>query len=189
MCRRVASESGMTAGGSRAKSWEFHDVGCNARLLGRPARTPAHPESHAQAEGSGPPDLRERNNPLARIPRIHSSRGCGARREQNDGRSRRIDVCIPQSFAAVVVATPFHPLRSAKTDLKRLGKRFHFLCSDRRISAKSQDQQNAVERESRIRGQPTPTATSSRLGLKIDGCSTVGWTANLAHSTIDLSLF
>jgi hypothetical protein len=40
----------MTAGGRRAKSWEFHDMGCNARLLGRLMRTPARAESHAQAE-------------------------------------------------------------------------------------------------------------------------------------------
>jgi hypothetical protein len=53
----------MTAGGRRAKSWEFRVVGCNARLLGRLVRAPAHPESHTQAEGSNPLGMRKSKIP------------------------------------------------------------------------------------------------------------------------------
>jgi hypothetical protein len=102
----------MTVGGTRAKSWEFDDSGCIARLLGVLLRTPAFPRAHPQAGRGGPVGLRERKIPQRAIRRSHSH-GSGACRNRTAVLSRGLPFAFgrysPPQWHAL-----FHPYRAAK---------------------------------------------------------------------------
>jgi hypothetical protein len=103
----------MTAGGTRAKSWEFDDGGCIRRLLGVLLRTPALPRSFSPSRRRRA-DWRARKFPRARIPRVHSSCRSRARRKSTAVPLKRIDICIRSTVPAPVAAVLFHAHRPAK---------------------------------------------------------------------------
>jgi hypothetical protein len=98
----------MTVGGTRAKSWEFDDSGCIARLPGVLLRTPACARNSS-------PSRRGRTDWLMQVQ--NSPRGAGpkipfvARQRRSPQHHRcpltRIDICIGAIFPAPVIASLF----------------------------------------------------------------------------------